>query len=96
MVAADRGVWAEADAHYVASLELAREAGDTHLGALALLNRAEALLALGQPPAAHTAAEEARGTFEALHARFDLADAERVLGLVERAEGCLAAAETRF
>ncbi|HEU4698688.1 MAG TPA: tetratricopeptide repeat protein [Gemmatimonadales bacterium] len=87
MVMADRERWEEANAHYAQALALARAQGDAHLAALCLVNHTEALLATGDLGAARTAAEAARGTFLALAARFDLADAERVLALVERAEG---------
>ena len=96
MVMADRGRWDLAEMHYVHCLELASTTGDAHLEALCLVNQAEALLALQQLPAARRAAEAAGHTFMALASRFDLADAERVLGLVELAEGKAAAAETRL
>jgi tetratricopeptide (TPR) repeat protein len=96
MLAADRGDYMQAVAQYEACEDLTAASGDSHLGALSLVNRAEALLALGRPAAARNAIETAERTLEALGAHFDASDVQRVLALCDQADGALHQAEARL
>jgi tetratricopeptide (TPR) repeat protein len=96
MLAADRGDYLQAVAHYEACEELTATSGDSHLGALSLVNHAEALLALGQPAAARDAIETAERTLETLGAHFDASDVQRVLALCDQRDGALHQAEARL
>jgi tetratricopeptide (TPR) repeat protein len=96
MVRADRGRWRDARESYLQCLALAGSSGDDHLEAVCLVNHAEALLALDAPAEARAGVERARACFERLRSRFDLADAERVLALIELVEGDEPAAEARL
>jgi tetratricopeptide (TPR) repeat protein len=96
MLSADRARWRKADRQFERTRELAREAGDVHLEALALLNGAEVKLAVGQPDLAERRAEEALRLFEQLGSAMDLADAWKALGLVSRRLGRPGAAEARL
>ena len=96
MLTADRGAHAEACALYRQCERLADAAGEAHLAALCRVNHAESLLALGRVKEGRATVERAGSSLEALGARFDAPDVERVLALCERAEGSDAQAETRL
>jgi len=96
MLAADRGDHLQAVSHYEACENLTVICGDSHLGALSLVNHAEALLALGRPAAARNAIETAERTLQAQGANFDAADVQRVLALCDQGDGALYQAEARL
>jgi tetratricopeptide (TPR) repeat protein len=96
MIHADRKQWAEADRHYQASQALALAAGDRHLGAIALMNRAEVRLARGESEGARAGAEQALAIFNEVDARRHKAGAHRLLGMVFRQSGQMALAESHL
>ncbi len=96
MLSADRARWRKAERQFEHTRELAREAGDTHLEALALLNSAEVKLAVGQAEVAEACAQESLRIFEQLGSTVDLADAWKTLGVASRRLGRPGAAETRL
>jgi tetratricopeptide (TPR) repeat protein len=96
MLSADRARWRKAERQFEMTRDLAREAADSHLEALALLNSAEVKLGLGQPELAETRAQESLRIFEELGSTVDLADAWKTLGLASRRLGRPGAAESRL
>lgn len=96
MLSADRGRWRKAERQFERSRELAREAGDLHLEALALLSGAEAKLATGYPDVAEIRAQDALRLFQQLGSTVDLGDVWKTLGLVSRRMGRPGAAESRL
>ena len=95
-LAADRRDHVLAIGHYEACQALAEASGDAHLGALCLVNHAEALLALGQVAAARDTVQAAGRIFATLGSHFDTPDVQRVLALCDRADGLMAQAEARL
>lgn len=93
MLNADRGRWADAEACYARSRDLAAEVGDAHLEALCRLNHSEVLLARGEYERAMASSTAALGLFERIGSHVDKADAYRVIGTVHRETGALALAE---
>jgi tetratricopeptide (TPR) repeat protein len=96
MLAADRGNYQEATEHYDACEKMAETSRDAHLVALCLLNRAEALLALGKADRARRDVAAAERGFQVLGAHFNSADVHRMLALCDRAAGLLGRAESRL
>jgi tetratricopeptide (TPR) repeat protein len=96
MLSADRACWRKAERQFASARELAREAGDSHLEALTLLNGAEVQLAIGQPDVAEGRAQESLRIFEQLGSTLDLADVWKTLGLASRRLGRSGAAEARL
>jgi HD-GYP domain-containing protein (c-di-GMP phosphodiesterase class II) len=96
MISSDLRQWTQAEEYFAASLRAVQRTGDLHLRGLALLNRAEVLLALGRLAQARLSADAAAGIFDELHAPPELADAHRVLGIVSRESGDLPQARTRL
>src|SRR5918992_1860358 len=93
---ADRGLWAEADASFRASLEIAESIGDVNLRGLALLNRTEVHIARQEFDAGKHSAEEALRIFDTLGAREHKADAYKFLGVLYRETGRPQLAEARL
>ncbi|MBA2460057.1 MAG: tetratricopeptide repeat protein [Gemmatimonadales bacterium] len=96
VVSQERRSWVDAEAHFRLALSAADRTGDTHLKGLVLLNRSEALVALGRLPEARRAAEAATGIFDELRASAELGDAYRVLGVILRDSGSLKLAQARL
>jgi tetratricopeptide (TPR) repeat protein len=96
MISSDLRQWGQAEGYFASSLRAVQQTGDLHLRGLALLNRAEVLLAIGKLPQARLSADAAAGIFDELHAPPELADAHRVLGIVCRESGDLVEARTRL
>ncbi len=96
MLSADRARWRKAERQFDRTRELAREAGDAHLEALALLNSADVKLAVGQPDVAELRARESLRIFEQLGSTVDLADVWKTLGLASRRMGRPGAAVTHL
>lgn len=96
MIHADQKQWSDADRHYQTSQALAAAAGDRHLGALALMNRAEVRLAQGDLEGARAGAEQALAIFSEVDARRHKAGAHRLLGMVFRQRGQPALAESHL
>lgn len=88
--------WAEADRYLRLCLHTVQRTGDLHLRGLALLNHAEALIALDRGREAGLAADAAVGIFDEMHAPRELADACRVLGAVLRHTGELGRAQAKL
>jgi len=93
MISADRRQWDEADACFRSAFEGAERSGDVRLQGLCLLNHAEIHVARQAFDRARADVERALGIFDQLDARFDKADAYRMLGVVYRGLGQLDAAE---
>jgi len=93
MISADRRKWAEADACFRSAFEGAERSGDVRLQGLCLLNHAEVHVARQDFDRARAGVERALGIFDQLEARFDKADAYRMLGVVYRGLGQLDVAE---
>jgi tetratricopeptide (TPR) repeat protein len=96
MMHADRKQWEQADSHYQTSQVLAEAAGDRHLGGIAVMNRAEVLLAKGDCEGARAGAEQALQIFNEIEARRDKAGAHRLLGMVFGQRGQIALAESHL
>jgi putative nucleotidyltransferase with HDIG domain len=92
----DREQWAEADAFFRASLEIAETIGDVSLRALTLLNRTEVHIARQEFDAGKYSAEEALRIFDQLGAREHKADAYKFLGVLYRETGRPQLAEARL
>ncbi len=93
MISADRGKWDEADDCFRSAFEGAERSGDVRLQGLCLLNHAEVHVARQAFDRARADVERALGIFDQLEARFDKADAYRMLGVVYRGLGQLDVAE---
>jgi putative nucleotidyltransferase with HDIG domain len=93
---ADRGLWAEADASFRASLEIAESIGDVNLRGLALLNRTEVHIARQEFDAGKHSAEEALRIFDELGARELKAEAYKFIGVIYRETGRPQLAEARL
>ena len=93
---ADRGLWAEADASFRASLEIAESIGDVNLRGLALLNRTEVHVARQEFDAGKHSAEEALRIFDELGARELKAEAYKFIGVIYRETGRPQLAEARL
>jgi tetratricopeptide (TPR) repeat protein len=96
MLHSDRREWAAADRHYQKSQVLAAAAGDRHLGGIALMNRAEVRLALGDEEGARAGAQQALAVFTEVGARRHKAGAHRLLGMVFRQRRQNALAESHL
>lgn len=93
---ADRALWAEADASFRASLEIAESIGDVNLRGLALLNRTEVHIARQEFDAGKHSAEEALRIFDELGARDLKAEAYKFIGVIYRETGRPQLAEARL
>jgi putative nucleotidyltransferase with HDIG domain len=93
---ADRELWAEADASFRASLEIAESIGDVNLRGLALLNRTEVYIARQEFDAGRHSAEEALRIFDELGSRELKAEAYKFIGVIYRETGRPQLAEARL
>jgi tetratricopeptide (TPR) repeat protein len=96
MISTDQKQFEAADQYFEQGLKTAQEVGDEHLRGLCLMNRAEVLIALRRFDAAQDTAEKALSIFEASHAPDDIADVQRMLGVVFRETGRLGQAQSRL
>ncbi|MGH7419624.1 MAG: tetratricopeptide repeat protein, partial [Candidatus Rokuibacteriota bacterium] len=96
MISADQRHWEEADRYFRQSHFLAEAINDAHLRGLCLLNHAEVYLATERPEEARRSAEEALVLFDEIGSHLDKADTYRMLGVVYRAMGRYALAESRL
>jgi putative nucleotidyltransferase with HDIG domain len=96
MVSADLERWDDADRYYRQSQFLAESLNDTHLRALCLLNHTEVHLAAQRHEEARKSAEGALAIFDELGSHLDKADTYKMLGVVYRAAGRSALAESRL
>lgn len=92
----DRGLLREADSHYRRASDTARRIKDARLAAMALVGRAEISYLRGDPKAAAAVASRAHKEFVVLGDALGQADAERLLGMIARAQGDLEESRKRL
>lgn len=96
LVSADQRQWDRADRFFVACRGAAEHIGDVQLGALALLNRTEVLIARQNLAEALHHAQQALQVFDEIGARLNKSNAYCTLGIIYREMGRSVLAEARL
>jgi putative nucleotidyltransferase with HDIG domain len=96
MISADQQHWEAADRYFCQSHLLAEAINDTHLRGLCLLNHTEVYLETQRKEEARKSAEGALAIFVEIGSHLDKADSYKMLGVVYRAMGRHALAESRL